>query len=129
MNINGLLNVSLKSGSDEAAGSLTLDSNNGQKIVLNESIPGESTDLAVALAFAYAKLQAILLVSDQALTLEFNNSTTGVPTITMAAGVPFLWFVGSNLDNPFTENVTVLYVTNAGSAAALLEGILIVDPT
>lgn len=79
----------------------------------SNAIPASSADYQVPLAFIYNKLQSCYLLSTAAMTLEFNNSTTGVPTITLAANTPYIWTLASGATNPFTATITTLYVTSA----------------
>jgi hypothetical protein len=99
----------------------------GNRIQLNEDIPANQTNLQVALAFNYTKLKAYQLLSDVDMTLEFNNSTTGVPTVTLKAGVAQTWHDEMAAANIFTANVTTLYVTN--TTAGNLRCDFFVDPT
>ena len=106
----------------------------GTALVLDESIPDSSTNLATAFAFAYLKLQSLWMLSDKAITIYTNEASTGAPqdTIALAANVPWLWIKRAEtgaVANPFAGNVTSLFVTNASGAAAALQIRAIVDPT
>lgn len=101
----------------------------GQVIRLDESIPDESTDLAVALALDVSQIKGLYIVSDQDLTLETNSGSAADDTIALVAGVPLVWHPGCYMTNPLATDVTALYVTNASGAAARLQAEIIVDPT
>lgn len=47
--------------------------------------------------------------------LEFNNSTTGVPSIALAAGKTFIYDSTQPYDSPFTVDVTRVYATVASA--------------
>lgn len=101
----------------------------GQELNVQEAIPNPSTDLLVALAITVAKLEGLVIVADQNLTLEFNNATTPAFTIALLANVPLVWQKDTYHANPLTANVTALYVTNASGAAATLKIRALIDPT
>lgn len=99
----------------------------GTLIAIDETIPPSSTNLQVALAFAYAKVKGYFMVAPAAMTLEFNNSTTGVPTVALAANVPQVWYDGNAHTSLFTEDVTTMYITS--TAGGLLRMRFLIDPT
>lgn len=98
----------------------------GSTITIEEVIPAASTNLAVTLAFPFAKLKAYYIQADAACTLEFNNSTTGVPTIALEEGRPVMW-AGHTHASLFTADVTSLFVTC--TAGCTLKMLFVVDPT
>jgi hypothetical protein len=98
-------------------------------LVVEESIPDSTTDQLVSLAFILAELLAFYMVSDKALTIETNSSSAPQETISLAAGVPFVYVPGAGLASPFGGNVTALYATNASGSAAALQIRVLVDAT
>ena len=100
-----------------------------------ELIPVSSTNLAVAFAFAIAKLKSILLVSDKDLTVKTNSSGSPANTFALQAGVPLMWsaadgVVFTDTNNAAVTSVTSLFVTNAsGTDIPLLQIRALVDPT
>jgi len=112
MSIKHTLNASVVSDAGGAGVSGTSEEVGGTEITINSSFAASSTNAALAVAFNYADLQSIVITSTRNATIEFNNSTTGVPTIALIAGVPFLWRKSDGyFANPFTANVTTSYVT------------------
>lgn len=101
----------------------------GQELNVEEPIGVGATDLLVALAVTVAKLEGLVMLADQNLTLEFNNGTTPAFTISLLANVPLVWQKDTYHANPLTANVTALYVTNASGAAATLKIRALIDPT
>lgn len=77
-----------------------------------------ATDYEVDIDFVIAELVGIYVVSDQNVTAQFNNSTTGVPDLSLIANEPYLWFTGMLWTNLFTADVTTCYWTNASGSAA-----------
>lgn len=99
------------------------------QILIDEAIPDSSTDLLIALVLDVSEIAAVFIVSDQALTLEFNNSTTGVPQIDLVAGVPYIWHANSYFTNLLTTDITALYATNASGSTANLKFRVVYDST
>jgi hypothetical protein len=87
------------------------------------TVAGTTTDQQVALAFTKTKLQAILISSDQTVTLYTNDLHSGTPqdTITITANKPFVWYTGSGIANPFGGNVSTSYWSNAGASTATVK--------
>lgn len=103
----------------------------GGNLLVDESIPDGSTNLQIAFAFTKTKLQSIYILASGVLTLKTNSTSSPGETIVLAANQPVQW---SALDavlipNPFSTNVTTLYVTNASGAAATLQIRGVVDLT
>ena len=62
-----------------------------------------------------AKLQQIIIESDQAMTLKTNSSGSPQDTIVLVAGIPFVWTAGCGMAYPFAGAVTTGYFTNGSS--------------
>lgn len=58
-------------------------------------------------------LLAISFSSSTAATVKVNSSGSPDVTITLAAGVPYIWTSTCGFASPFTNPITSLYVTNA----------------
>lgn len=96
-------------------------------VQLDQTVPANSTNLLTALTLDVSQLKSIIIKSSVAMTLEFNDSTTGVPTLALVAGVPYIWNEDSYDACLLTDDVTALYITN--TTAGTLELSAIVDPT
>lgn len=95
---------------------------------LDPTIPASSTNFAVTLAFTLAKVKSLWFYSDKAVTLKTNSSGSPVDTIVLAAGIPLVW--NANLGaNPFSADVTSLFVTNAAVSAAEMKIRILHDDT
>lgn len=73
-----------------------------------------SATTLMEMAFLYANLQSIYVLSPFALTLNTNATDgTGGNSIPIAANQPFIWYLASGVTCPFTNNVTKFYWVNA----------------
>jgi hypothetical protein len=68
-----------------------------------------------------ANLQSVYLLSNVDVTIKTNDATTPASTINLKANKPILWFVDSGYTNPFTADVTQLFVSNAGTVDAVVQ--------
>jgi hypothetical protein len=105
----------------------------GANDILDESIPGSSTNLELALAVDVSQLKACaLLATGGTLNLFFNEASTGSPskTLVLLDGIPFEWHNLSLQTNPWgSTDITALFVTKAGAGAVSLTGFFLKDPT
>lgn len=102
----------------------------GNAVVIDETIPGSSTDLAIALVIDVSQLKSIFIVTSTNMTLEFNDGTTPDKTLTMVADQPFEWTNLSQHANPFgVTDVDSLFVTKAGAGDGRLQMWVLTDPT
>jgi hypothetical protein len=102
----------------------------GQLISIEEAIPDSSTDLLVALSVDVSQIRGVYIESDQALLLETNDGSSPDDTLTLVAGIPYVWYT-SKYDALFCigDDITALYVTNASGETANLKIKLLIDPT
>lgn len=107
---------------------------------VSKSADGESNrELAIAattadqqfdLDFMFAKLKSIFLLSTVDTLLETNAiNAAGGNAITLKANVPLFWTDDCGLANPFTANVTTLYVSPSASVTSTLHIRLLIDTT
>jgi len=114
------------------AGRTVLASNSlsgGRLQSLSESIADSETDKLVNFAVDVSQITALLIKSDQALTIETNDGSSPDDTLVLVADVPYVWHTNSYDTCKFTTDITKLYVTNASGAAAQLEIECLSDPT
>ena len=106
--------------------------------VENISVDGEenrevsvaaNTTVQVVLALDYTQIASLYMHSDQALTVESNDDTTPDDTINLVANLPLMWSTNAYLTNPFTANLTDLYLTNDGASTATFKLRLMIDTT
>lgn len=92
---------------------------------IDENYPAASTNTLLTIAFNYANIQNIELVASQDMTIKTNSSGAPDDTINLKAGNPLVWSKSASyFANPFTANVTALYITCV-SAASLKGRILL----
>lgn len=101
----------------------------GGKVSLDESIANAVTNGAIVFTLDVSQVKAFYLVSDQALTVKTNSSGSPDNTITLVAGIPYVWYTSKYDSFKLTVDVTVLYVTNASGSAARMQLEAIYDPT
>ena len=104
----------------------------GGLVSIDESIPGPSTNLEVDLVVDISQIQSVIIKADKAMTLYFNEASTGSPSKTLAlvAGQAFQWDNLSGATNPWgSTDITKVFVTKAGSGAARLQMEFLVDAT
>jgi hypothetical protein len=90
---------------------------------VNETINAATNDVQINIAIDVSALKSLYILSNKALTLQTNNSTTGDDEFTLAADKPLVWYEGCGLPNPFDSAVDVatIFASNAGTVAATLK--------
>jgi hypothetical protein len=91
--------------------------------VIEVPIPAASTNLLIAFTLDVSTVIALGISASKALTIKTNSSSAPDDTITLADSESIIY--GNDepdaVANPFTTDVTALYVTNAGAAASVLK--------
>jgi hypothetical protein len=105
----------------------------GEVILDAVVIPDESVDFNVVVAIDVSQLVALLIGSDQDLTIETNQpgGASGEPddTLALEANAPLIWTDEDVEACPLSADVTILYITNGSGADATLNLRALVDPT
>lgn len=96
---------------------------------IDKAVADAATNFLIALVQDVSETSVVYIVSDQVVTLEFNNSTTGEPTIVLVADVPYVWHTNSYLADLLTTDITKLYVTNASGSTANIKIRFLYDAT
>jgi len=111
--------------SGAASGSMTgqVVDTGGTFAATTNTFPAASAGASLTMAFTKANLQSFYLVADQNCTVKTNSNSTPQDTITLVAGVPYVWSLSAGLTNPFGGNVTSAFVT-CTPATTLRYGIL-----
>ena len=125
MPLKDVLSVSVSSRDTDGAtlGSVSGSSNEigTTGLNINQDYPASTIDSALSVAFNYANLQSIVLVSSVDMTIETNSGSSPANTIPLKANRPFVWRKSDGyFANPFTSNVTGFYITC--TAAGTLKG-------
>lgn len=82
------------------------------EVTIDEDIAANQTNFQINCAIDVSALKSLMIVADEACTVETNNGTTPDDTLTLLADTPLFWYTGCGHDNPLTVDVTALYVTN-----------------
>jgi hypothetical protein len=91
----------------------------GQTAAINIDavIPTEQTQEFDA-AISVAKVQSLMICSDQPGMVQTNDPNTPQDTINLRANVPVIWTINSFWPCVFRVDVSKLFLTNTGPAAA-----------
>ena len=90
-------------------------------VEIDEPIADAQTDQEITLAIDISAVKAFFLVSDQALTVEGNDSVGVAGSVTLVANVPYTWTTDTYDTFKFTADLTSIFVTNASGATANLQ--------
>lgn len=91
------------------------------------TVAANTTDFGVDIAFNYADLKSFFMLSSTDLTLETNSGSSPGNTLTLKAGVPYVWQYGGYGSNPFSVNVTRFFLTNGTAGAATVQIRMLLD--
>jgi len=89
------------------------------------------TNVLITLNFPHANLQCMDITASSATTFKFNSSGSPVPTLSVSPTAPAHWDVNqysvnnTAYPNPFTADVTAVYVTNAAASTINLSFLLL----
>lgn len=97
---------------------------------LSETVANGQTDDDIVIAIDVSAVKAFYMVSSAAVTVETNaTDASGGDTLTLVAGQPYVWHTGSYDSFLLTNDVTVMYITNASGSSADIEIRVIQDAT
>jgi len=108
-----------------------LEHSGGGELNIDETVPTPSTDMLVAATVDVSQIVSAMIMADQDITLYTNDLGTGAPddTFVLAANNPLVWNNASPTANPFSADITALYVTNASGTETTLQALFLTDPT
>jgi hypothetical protein len=91
------------------------DSHAGSGIVV---VPDSTTDKQVVINFpaVASGLKSVVLVSSVDMTVEYNDGSAPTATLSLKAGIPYIWDINSYDTNVQTAATTNLYLTNASGS-------------
>ncbi len=90
-------------------------------ITIEETVADSQTDSQIACDLDVSAMKTLYLESDQDVTIETNSADTPDDTINLTANNPIVWQTDGYTSNPFTVDVTDLYVTNASGSEATIK--------
>ena len=103
------------------------DINDGMAVLVDNTVANSATEVQ-ALAFNKSKLRGVCVLANEVCTVTFGG--VGNPSLTMAAGVPYVWHDASQITLPFGNNCTNLTVAVGNIAAGVrVQCQVILDPT
>ena len=112
---------SITQGYSDSAGSVKTVTTNftGQALEgWDGVVAAGATNAPIDADWVNANVQSLMIWSDQAVTVKTNSSSSPAQTITLLANQMIEYGVGIGLTNPFTTDVTALFVSNAGGVNA-----------
>lgn len=101
----------------------------GANTSIDETIADSTTDGLINFTLDVSQLQSIYIVSDADITIETNDGSSPADTLSLVAGVPYVWHADSYHTCLLTTDITALYVTNASGGSARLQIEALHDPT
>jgi hypothetical protein len=125
MTISAVVTEKLVVGGQELGGAVTIAG--GLNVGINEAIPASQTDLEITFPLDVSAVLAFFAICDQDIVIETNDGGSPVDTITLTAGVPYWWRVGSAEAFALGTDVTSIFVTNTNAGTLKIQAIL--DPT
>lgn len=123
------INLTYQAGASTYSVQDTIESDGEVNYDSVPDIPDATTNKEVDVAFALAKLKAIYLYASQDVTVKTNSTGSPDDTISLVAEKPLVWYTGGSFANPFTADVTKLYITNASGSDATVRLRALVDVT
>lgn len=127
MSFSASLLQKLSSSSDDVSQSQAFSGD--AKTVREVTVADSASDYLVNFALDVSGIKAIVILSDQDVTMETNDGTTPDETINLLAGNPYLWYTGSYFTNLLATDITALYFSNSSGAAATVKILVIHDST
>lgn len=108
----------------------TVTSTDSAHIGFEEIVPDGESDYNISLDLDISAVSALVLVSDQDVTVETNDTESPDDTINLIGDAPKVFNESPSLgENPFTTDVTDLYITNASGEEATIQFEAIYDST
>lgn len=109
----------------------------GSKAELEEAVPDSSSDLEISFPLDVSAVKAIVIESDQDLTIETNDGSSADNTFELTANQPYIYpnapsEVGSWVDTEdgaVSTDWTSIFATNASGSDATLKITALLDAT
>ncbi len=97
------------------------------QVSIGQSVAGLTTDQEILAGIDISELKLLVISSDVALTIKTNNSGAPTDTLSIAAGVPYIWGENDYNAKLLTGDVTKLFVTNATAGVAALRILALIN--
>lgn len=99
----------------------------GQTVDFEEDIPA-ATDTQFVVPMDVSAVKAFYMVADVAMTVEINSSGGAGGSITLVAGVPYVWCTSSYDTFKFGTDWTSIYVTAASAGVLKIKALVDTSP-
>ena len=109
--------------------SLTNEYSASKLIRIEDAVVEATVDQLVQVAFTIATMVSCYIYSTQNMTLKTNSSGTPQETINLKANVPLIWNTDSYGSNPFSGDITAMYVSNSSGTDGTLVMEILDDAT
>lgn len=115
-------------GSGESRSIKVTNTQVGVALIDGESVATPETDFEIGFELDVSACKSFYLNSSQDVLFETNAiDATGGNSISLLANIPYVWHVNAYDSFLLTLDVTVVYVTNAAGAAAIIDLIALYD--
>lgn len=96
-----------------------------------EIVVAASTEVQADVAIVYTRLKHLFIQTDVNMTLRTNQAASGTPadTIALVAGYPVSFSYSAGQANPFTVDVTTMFIQNATDTSGTLRLRILKDST
>ncbi len=130
MAVTGAINFQVAGGQTTLFQTVTAAATTAETQI-NLSIAASTTNQLLPISIDISQITEMYIYTDGALTIKTNSS--GAPDDTFvfgASGAPLVYMstfptVDGVSQNPFDADVTAFYLTNAGSAAVAVNGVIL----
>lgn len=96
---------------------------------IEETVEDGETDYKVTADVDQSAMKMLYLESSEDVTLETNDTDSPDDTLDLKAGEPVMWHSDGFASNPFSEDITDLYFTNASGSDAEIVMEVLTDAT
>lgn len=102
----------------ETPASVSANVTGTSELELCPPVNAAAVDQAVVASIVVGTMRAMVIVSDVAMTVKVNSTSSPTATFSLAAATPVIWATGDAGSNPLgSTNVTTIYVSNPGVVA------------
>ena len=95
----------------------------------DKTLTASQANLEIDIAFPYTRIKSFYVLAQGACTLKINSSTDPDVTITLAAGQPLKWRYVDAAANPFSTNVSSIFLTDTSAASNRIQFFLAYEGT
>jgi hypothetical protein len=117
------------SGSGKALERTVSPTGTGVVLIDGETVATGETDSEINFDLDVSACTSFFLVSDQDVTFETNDGDTADDTLSLKAGVPYVWHEDAYVDFLLGTDVTSVFITNASGSTATIYCVALYDAT